>query len=568
MARKISRKQLKNSPRPRGFFWQRWIRSLALGTIPAIFSVIPVNAAQTIYFYYGPLGFSIEVDSLELFAKEGKINSELDFYLSRVEPEAQAKFRQVLVNRQEVNPVQLYRFFRTPLGEELLNQIGNLINIPGGRNGKYAIRAALGKAAFDSEGLTLLNFLRQFPTDIELNTDRILEVARLVELLVKGTEWMVAQMTELSSVEAANSTSVDFSKLPDLRLTGKYGYIKQTIALHDKSRQRKFKVDIYKPKKWRPGKTPVVIASHGLATDSDYFEKRGKHLASYGYLVAVPQHPGSNFNQLQEMLQGYSQEVFKLNEFIDRPLDISYVLDELERRNETEFEERLDLESVGVMGHSFGGYTALAIAGAQINFEQLEQDCQKVIWDPNLSLLVQCRALKLPRQNYNFRDRRVKVILIANPVNSTIFGAKGLSQIEIPVVIGAGSRDPATPAVLEQVRSFTWLTTADKYLILIEGHTHIDISILDAGATKAIESLSELKLPDSELLDRYGNAIIVAFFEYYIANNRDYFSYLQSSYAQYLSEQPFSIYLIGSSSVEALVQAIEDFKLREGIDER
>ena len=556
------------TPRLRKFFWQRWIHSLALGTISAVFSVIPVKAAQTIYFNYGPLGFSVEVESLELFAKEGKINRQLDFYLSRVEPEARAKFRQALLQREEVNPVQMYRFFRTPMGEELLTKIGNLINIPGGGNGKYAIRAALGKAAFDSEGLTLLNFLRQFPTDIELNTDRILEVARLVELLVKGTDWMVAQMTELSSVEAANSTSVDFSALSDLRLPGKYGYIKQTITLNDKSRQRQFQVDIYKPKQWRPGKTPVVVASHGLATNSDYFEKRGKHLASYGYVVAVPQHPGSNFTQLQEMLQGYSQEVFKLNEFIDRPLDISYVLDELERRNDTEFEGRLDLQSVGVMGHSFGGYTALAIAGGTINFEQLEKDCDKIIWDPNLSLLLQCRALKLPRQNYNFRDRRVKVILIANPVNSSIFGAKGLSKIEIPVVIGAGSQDPATPAVLEQVRSFTWLTTADKYLILVEGQAHIDISLLDAGATKAIESLSELEFPDSELLDRYGNAIIVGFFEYYIANNTDYFPYLQSSYAQYLSEEPFRIYLIGSSSLEALEKAIEDFKLREGIEDR
>ncbi|MGK7916515.1 MAG: alpha/beta hydrolase [Prochloraceae cyanobacterium] len=64
-----------------------------------------------------------EVDSLELFAKEGKINRELDFYLSRVEPEARDKFRQTLLRREEVNTVKLYRFFHTLIGEEILTQV-------------------------------------------------------------------------------------------------------------------------------------------------------------------------------------------------------------------------------------------------------------------------------------------------------------------------------------------------------------------------------------------------------------------------------------------------------------
>ena len=550
------------------FSWQRWIHSLALATIPAIFSVIPVKAAQTIDFTYGPLGFSIEVESLELFAKEGKINRQLDFYLSRVKPEAREKFRQALLKREDVNPVQLYRFFRTPIGEQILIQVGNLINIPGGGNGKYAIRAALGKAAFDSEGLTLLNFLRQFPTDIELNTDNILQVRDLVQLLVRGTKQMEREMAKLSSNEAANSQSVDFSKLPDLRLPGKYGYIKETITLNDTSRQRQLTVDIYKPETWRGENTPVVVASHGLASNRQNFEEEAKHLASYGYVVAIPQHPGSDSTYLKDMLQGYYTDVFNLNEFIDRPLDISYVLDELERRNDTEFEGRLNLESVGVMGHSFGGYTALAIAGARINFEQLEEDCEKIIWDPNLSLLLQCRALKLPRKNYDFRDRRVKAIMVINPVTSSIFGVKGLSTIKIPVFIGAGDRDPATPAAIEQIRPFTFLTTSDRYLALLKGQAHVDISRLDAGATRAIESLPDLELIDSELLYRYGNSMTTAFFEYYIANNADYFPYLQSSYAQYISEEPFPIYLIGDSSVESLEQAIEDFIAEEGLEER
>ena len=566
---KISRKQLKNTPRPQQFSWQQWIRSLALGTIPAIFSVIPVQAAQTIDFTYGPLGFSIEVDSLELFAKEGKINRELDFYLRRVEPEAQAKFRKLLSKRYEVNPVQLYRFLRTPVGEEILTQVGNLINFPGGGNGKIGIRAALGKAAFDTEGLTLLNFWRQFPTDnIELNTDNILQVRNLVQLLVRGTKRMEQEMASLSSKEVANSTAVDFSKLPDLRQAGKSGYIQQTLTLNDTSRQRQLTVDIYKPQTWREGKTPVVVASHGLASNRQHYEELAPHLASYGFVVAVPQHPGSDSIYLEDMLQGYHRDLFKLNEFIDRPLDLSYVLDELERRNDTEFEGRLNLESVGVIGHSFGGYTALAIAGAQIDFEGLERECNKVIWDPDLSLLLQCRALELPRQTYDFRDRRVQAVAVLNPVTRYMFAPKDLSRIQIPIVIGAGEKDPVTPAAKEQLLPFTFLSTSDRFLMLLEGQAHVDISQMDAGSTRALESLLRVKkLLNPELFYKYANAMATAFFEYYIAKNADARPYLQSSYAQYISEEPFPFYLIGISSLEALKQAIDDFRAEEGLEE-
>ncbi len=464
----ISNKQSKTTAKPKQFLGKRWLSSLLLGTISAL-TAVSVSAAERVMFNYGPLLLEVEISSLEKFAKEGKINRQLEFYIGRVDEETQEAFRLALTRRQEVNPVELYRFFKTPMGEEILDRIGNLVTIPGGRNGKFAIRAAIGKAAFDKEeGLTLLNFLRQFPTDIYLDTDRIFELADSVGGLVRETDLVVAQMQELSLQEAKKDRTIDYSKLTDLRVAGNYEYIKRTFKVFDRSRNRKFQVDIYKPTTWREGKTPVIVASHGLASNRQHFAKIARHLASYGYVVAVPEHLGSNYTHFIEMLQGYNREIFKLNEFIDRPKDISYILDELEKRNQREFEGKLDLERVGVLGHSFGGYTALALAGGEINFEQLKEDCERTIWSPNLSLLLQCRALKLPRQNYDLRDRRVAVAMVVNPVNSTIFGEKGLSKIKIPLLFASGSDDSATPAVIEQVLSLTWLTGADLYLILLE----------------------------------------------------------------------------------------------------
>ncbi len=72
------------------------------------------------------------------------------------------------------------------------------------------------------------------------------------------------------------------------------------------------------------------------------------------------------------MLEGYYRNIFDRDEFINRPKDISYVIDELERRNDNEFQARLDLTNIGM-----GGYTALAVAGAEIDFLNLEQACQR-----------------------------------------------------------------------------------------------------------------------------------------------------------------------------------------------
>jgi predicted dienelactone hydrolase len=540
---------------------RNWKESLALGTICTLLSAIPVLAAEKLYLTYGPLKLSVRVASLETFAKEGKINKDLEFYLGRATPEQQAKFREALLERADLDPLLVSRFFNTEIGEDILTRVGKAIAIEGGRNGKYALRGALVQAALDPQGLTLLNFLQKLPTNMQFQGELILDAAEAVEKVILATETFIKEMEKLTAMEAAAEPPVDFSALPDLRQPGEYGVEKETWLLTDEIRKRKFYVDVYKPQRWRAGKTPVVILSHGLASRPEDFSETAEHLTSYGYVVALPQHPGSDTKQAKALLEGYSREVFDVNEFINRPKDISYVIDELERRNQDQFEGQIALDSVGVAGHSFGGYTALAVAGAQIDFEYLEQECNRQFGGLNTSLLLQCRALELPRQAYNFRDSRVKAVFAGNPVNSSIFGPKGLSKIQIPVLIGAGTYDPATPFIFEQVRSFPWLTTPNKYLAAVEGQAHVNFSQLDGEMKQAIESVENLTLPSPELIANYARSMQVAFFEVYIANNSEIRPYLQSSYAEYLSQgETFKLDFISAASSDKLAEAIEKFK--------
>lgn len=109
------------------------------------------------------------------------------------------------------------------------------------------------------------------------------------------------------------------------------------------------------------------------------------------------------------LFAGIHQDNFEVQEFIDRPLDITFILDQLETINSSQFNNQLNLQKVGLFGYSFGGATALALAGAEINFEQLEQDCTPDNKRFNISLLYQCRALELPRKTYSFKDDRIQL---------------------------------------------------------------------------------------------------------------------------------------------------------------
>lgn len=524
------------------------IQGLTLATLSASLTTLPVAAYQRLHFIYPPINRSLGIDSLTLFAEEGIVNRELEDYLNLagVNDQQKAEFREALRKKAPVDPIQLSRFLNSSLGESILERLGVLISIRGGRNGKYAIRGAMVKAALDpQEGLTVLNVFRNLAVDMQFNLDDIFITADYIDLLGRGTDGVVEEMKRLAAMEANNGTPVNFSTLPDLRQPGSYGVAPERIwQLKDESRDRNFDALVIQPQRWREGKNPVVIISHGLASRPEDFADRAKQLASYGYLVVLPRHIGSDTRQLQAMLDGFSREVYKVSEFIDRPLDISYVIDELERRNNPEFQGRLDLQNVGVMGHSFGGYTALAVAGASLDFATLENQCSRRIWGPNLSLLLQCQALELPRKEYNFRDERVTSILIINPVTSAIFGQKGLNQVKIPVMIGAGSSDPATPAAVEQLKAFVWINTDDKYLLLVEGQAHVNFSKLDASTKALIDSLPNLQVPKQEIIDSYGNALLPAFSEVYVAKNEAFRPFLTSAYGKYISEQPNALHLV------------------------
>lgn len=134
----------------------------------------------------------------------------------------------------------------------------------------------------------------------------------------------------------------------------------------DATRDRIVPVKIYLPK--AKGPFPVIIFSHGLGGSRTGYEYLGKHWASHGYVSVHLQHIGSDtavWMNVPQPMEAMKKAAADPKNSINRPLDVKFAIDQLTRKNsdDSPVKGKLDLNRLGMSGHSFGGYTTLAVAG-------------------------------------------------------------------------------------------------------------------------------------------------------------------------------------------------------------
>lgn len=528
--------------------------------IPTLGMSESARSAERIYAFYSALKLSIPVTALERFAQKGEIDRDLSIYQKYLQPEQIKELHRVLTSPIKVHPAAVSQFLYTQQGELLLRRLGEVIKTRPKRRkpGFYALRSALILASQEPGGLTLLNVLRKYPTvSIYIDLARTLGIASELEEMVRQTNQAIATVSQQSEMEAAGLPFLHRNniKISNLRRSGKWKWQKiPPLRLLDLSRKRVLITDVYIPE--TRTKAPVIVISHGLGSDSSNFRYLASHLASHGFAVIVPNHPGSNSKEWQELLNGVTEEVNKRNEFYDHPLDIKFILDCLE--SYPNLNNRLNLEQVGVFGQSFGGYTALVLAGAKVDYIRLEKDCQPQIVKQtlNLSLLLQCRAIKVEEVNrsQDLRDQRVKAVIAVNPITSSVFGKSGLSQVQVPVMLVASSDDTVAPALYEQILPFALINKRQKYLALIAGGTHFSVIGNGKQVSNALESSPQLMGDNPQQARSYMKSLSVPFFSTYAVGKSQYKRYLNAGYAKVISQQPMGLNIVKSLENIDLVQ--------------
>ncbi len=529
------------------------VGAFQIGFAASLWSYGTKNAwgAESIVLNYGALEFSVSVDSLETYATTGRLEGALRSYADFLTPEQLERFKVGLTTDANFDHLAIAQFLYSYQGEKILERVSRVIQTDARQPGFYAIRSALILAAADREngGLTPLNVLKKFPTDtLRIDSSQGFEIFKDLSRIVQKNSQAIAAV-EQSALEERGNRAIVAPEVRDLDLLmpGGYRYDKQTLTLEDTSRDRSFPLDLYLPEIPTTESLSLIIISHGLGSDLTTFAYLAQHLASHGFAVAVPEHPGSSASQIESLLTGLDSDLTPPEELIDRPFDITFLLDELAR----DYGRQIDTNNVGIIGQSFGAYTTLAVAGAGLNWSALARDCSDFRDSWNLSLLIQCLALQTPDvyTDIVLKDERIKAAVAINPLTSSVFGPENLARIDVPVMIVSGCADPITPALSEQIIPFTWLETAQKYLVLLKGGTHFSTLNESAGS---IPVPPQAIGPDPKIAQNYMKQLALAFFGTYIQDQPKYASYLNAEYGNTISNRKMPLSLIKVLDPEAL----------------
>ena len=560
---------------------KRWRWGLGLGLMQLAIALSPPlarlsYAAERITFSLGAtIERSISVDSLEIYIKEGRITDELAPYLSFVEgmegmdPEILEQIRGLLSQRADLDVTTVAQFAYTPQGKYLLEQAGEVFRtgarLPGGKGLRGA---AIVAAADQAEGLTFINVIRHFPTPVlRIDLRKGLAIAAQASAAVNQSNQALNLVEQISLQAATEPFSPETSAAELNQLVSRPGPF-QVRRLSRRVKASVEPVDIYLPElptfsdKSQPSpdavkqggaRRPAVVISHGLGSDRATYAYLAKFLAAHGFAVINVEHPGSSANQLDALISGRTNQVVPDEEFINRPLLISQVLDAL--ANQAPLDKNLDaidFNNVGVIGQSFGGYTALAVAGAPLNLTSLRKTCPPE-FSIDISLLLQCQAIAIapPEQtSISFRDPRIKAVVAINPITSAIFGQESLAQVDVPVLMMAGSADTVAPALPEQIRPFTWLQKRDRYLLVMEGATHFSTIGITGSETFALPS--EIIGQAPAIAQRYTQVMSLAFFGVYLNGESRYQPVLSSAFTTRFSRPEMPLSLISNLSIDQL----------------
>jgi len=156
------------------------------------------------------------------------------------------------------------------------------------------------------------------------------------------------------------------------------------------------------------GQFPLIIISHGNGGSHLLYRTISTHLAKNGYIVAMLEHYGNNRNN--NSLENTTENL------VTRPRHVSLTIDFLLADNW--FNKNIAQNKIGVIGHSMGGYTALALAGGVPRTKE--------------GVVVEVVS-----------DFRIKAIVLLAP--GTGWFKHSLDKVTIPILMFTAEHDPITP---------------------------------------------------------------------------------------------------------------------------
>ncbi|MEM0927103.1 MAG: dienelactone hydrolase [Planctomycetota bacterium] len=188
----------------------------------------------------------------------------------------------------------------------------------------------------------------------------------------------------------------------------------------DSARNRIIPLKVYLPKTDSADPSPVLLFSHGLGGSRDGCSYLGQHWSKRGYVAVFLQHAGSDAEvwrsvNLRQRMSALKQAANGRNA-LARFQDVPAVIDALETWNPSDshpLSGRMDLERIGMSGHSFGAVTTSAVSGQSY-----------------------------PGQGKRFTEERIDAALLFSPNRPNLVEpAVAFGKVTIPWMLMTGTKD-------------------------------------------------------------------------------------------------------------------------------
>lgn len=241
----------------------------------------------------------------------------------------------------------------------------------------------------------------------------------------------------------------------------------EIIDFFDSSRQRAIPVGLYPCQGDFQG---WLFFSVGFGGSRSGYAYLGRAWSQLGFQVAVIEHVGSNAEVLKsihrsgmrqaELAQAVGLQVRDQAELEARPQDLAYVRRQLCPGRQW----------VGLAGHSFGTYTALAALGV----EALLPDGPRH-WDFGL-------------------EWQGVVLMSAQPPQSVV-SRQGLAGLSLPCLLLTGTKDSGMPAGVtfeQRILTYDALAPGHKALAVLEGADHMAFAGIGLAVAPAMQAVAEL----------------------------------------------------------------------------
>ncbi|MEY4297515.1 MAG: hypothetical protein RLZZ423_694 [Cyanobacteriota bacterium] len=441
---------------------------LGLATLLATAGVLlaaPVRAIEEVVIQLPLLQTSFSLRVSELRDQDGLLRGNSD--LAELDRASGGSLgRQLRRQLLQPLPLSLSRATEQAVGTPMLEQAMLMLSSFGRIEGQTRdltgeeLNQVLQRAAANGQP-TLLSLLQAIPG--QRVTLDLGQVARLLQRLAaqrREADQLVIELPPAAATQAAAATGP--------AAPGEVQRRSQTLAVAH--RPEPLELTVLQPSRGANGR--LVLISHGLWDGPSSFEGWGRLLASQGYTVVLPRHPGSDVEQQQAMLTGRAAPPSH-QELELRPRDLSAVLDAVA-------DGRLNLgagvgaQQAVVLGHSWGATTALLLAGVRPNGTEAPR-CNNPD-DPgrNLSWVLQCSWLQ-GIGGSPLGDPRVIAVGAVSPPVSLLFPRGAAGQLAARVLLVSGSHDWVVPPDPEAIQPMRANVRNGNRLVLAKGGDHFNL---------------------------------------------------------------------------------------------